>query len=30
MNNSSMFIIVCIVAVIVIIFQVIKMRLSGK
>lgn len=30
MNNSNMFIIVCIVAVIIIIAQVIKMRLSGK
>ncbi|CUO07834.1 Uncharacterised protein [Sarcina ventriculi] len=30
MNNSNMFIIVCIVAVIIIIVQVIKMRLSGK
>ena len=30
MNNSNMFIILCIVAVIIIIVQVIKMRLSGK
>lgn len=30
MNNLNMFIIVCIVAVIIIIVQVIKMRLSGK
>ena len=30
MNNSNMFIIVCVIAVIIIIFQIIKMKLSGR